>query len=303
MKKILWAVLALAAAAISVPAQIPAPPGGLQLHRVGGKFYAGAYNTWMGRAVSGPSAAGTATLQVTGSGGATPGLFTLQDGYQFQPLSTSASIRVDPGLSAAETVTPTAVSCGLNAPFGPPACAVTATFANAHGPGSLVLSGTFGLQEAINDANAQGGGVVVVDANWANLGGVTATITGATNQPTVSVEDDRGSVVANPVVYVKPASGTGYAQAPNAQVLPVLSASITPTATAASIGVATQTFTFTGLASGDKVAPLALPAPTALCPPVGFRATAANTLSIDFAVLTAAACTPASGSYAVIVVR
>jgi hypothetical protein len=303
MRKLVFTLIAVLAAALLVPAQVPAPAPGLQFHRIGGKFYAGAYYMWVGRVVSGPTGAGTGTIQVTGSGGASPGLFTLQDGYQFQPLSTSASIKIDPGLGAAETVTPTAVSCGLNAPFGPAACAVTATFANAHGPGSLVVSGTFGLQEAINDANAQGGGVVVVDINWANAGGTTATITGATNQSTVGIEDARGSVAANTIWYVKPASGAGYAQAPNPMVLPVLSGSITPTATAAAIGVATQTFTVPGLALGDKVAPLALPAPTALCPPVGFRATAINTLSIDFAVLTAAACTPAIGNYSVIVVR
>lgn len=78
---------------------------------------------------------------------------------------------------------------------------------------------------------------------------------------------------------------------------------ITPTATAAAIGVATQTFTVTGLALGDFVAPLSLPTPTALCPPVGFRATALNTLSIDFAVMTAVACTPAAGTYKILVVR
>lgn len=78
---------------------------------------------------------------------------------------------------------------------------------------------------------------------------------------------------------------------------------ITPVATAAAIGVATQTFTVTGLNSGDQVYLVLLPTPTALCPAVAGRATAANTLSLDFAVLTAAACTPASGTYKFLAVR
>ncbi len=78
---------------------------------------------------------------------------------------------------------------------------------------------------------------------------------------------------------------------------------ITPAATAATIGAATQTFTLTGLSSGDQIAPVSIPAPTALCPLVSARATAANTVSLDFAVMTAAACTPAAGTYKFLVFR
>lgn len=79
--------------------------------------------------------------------------------------------------------------------------------------------------------------------------------------------------------------------------LKVVGVNITPAATAAAIGVSEQTFnTYIGLTAGDQVVVLG-PAPTALCPPVGFRVSAANTLQIDFATLTAAACTPAAGVY------
>ena len=81
------------------------------------------------------------------------------------------------------------------------------------------------------------------------------------------------------------------------------SGAITPTPTAAAIGVATQTFTVTGLTSTDMIALTSGPAPTALCPVVGARATSTNTVSLDFAVLTAVACTPASGTYKFLVVR
>jgi len=80
-------------------------------------------------------------------------------------------------------------------------------------------------------------------------------------------------------------------------------ASITPTATAATIGVATQTFTLTGALAGDTTYLFSAPAPTALCPPVGARATATNVVSLDFYVGTAAACTPAPGVYKFLVVR
>jgi hypothetical protein len=72
---------------------------------------------------------------------------------------------------------------------------------------------------------------------------------------------------------------------------------ITPAATAAAIGTAAQTFTVAGLASGEPVTVVSQPAPTSLCPLVAARVTAANTVSLYFTTLTAAACTPASGTY------
>lgn len=74
---------------------------------------------------------------------------------------------------------------------------------------------------------------------------------------------------------------------------------LTPAATAAAIGVSQQTFTVPGLTTGMDVF-VSGPAPTALCPNTGARVSAANTLQLDFATLTAAACTPASGTYQVI---
>jgi hypothetical protein len=76
-------------------------------------------------------------------------------------------------------------------------------------------------------------------------------------------------------------------------------ASISPTATAAAIGTVEQTFTVLGLVTTMDVFTVG-PAPTALCPLVGSRVSAANTIQLDFAVMTAAACTPAPGVYNVI---
>ena len=85
--------------------------------------------------------------------------------------------------------------------------------------------------------------------------------------------------------------------------LQLYSASITPAATSAAIQTVAQTFTFTGLNSGDQVFLVSQPAATSLCPATSARATAANTLSVYFTVLTAAACTPTSGTYTVGAVR
>lgn len=91
--------------------------------------------------------------------------------------------------------------------------------------------------------------------------------------------------------------GAGVAEA---QVAPgnisLYAALLTPTATTASIQTVEQTFTVNGVAVGDRVT-LSGPAPTSLCPPVAARVSAANTIAIAFTVLTAAACTPASGTY------
>lgn len=80
--------------------------------------------------------------------------------------------------------------------------------------------------------------------------------------------------------------------------LPVFSTgSITPAASSAAIQTAAQTFTLTGAIIGEPIAVISQPAPTSLCPLVAARVTAANTVSLYFTTLTAAACTPASGTY------
>lgn len=72
---------------------------------------------------------------------------------------------------------------------------------------------------------------------------------------------------------------------------------ITPTATSAAVQTTAQTFTVKGLSTGEPVSVVSEPAPTSLCPLTGARVTAADTVSLYFTTLTAAACTPASGTY------
>lgn len=74
------------------------------------------------------------------------------------------------------------------------------------------------------------------------------------------------------------------------------SQSLTPAASSAAIQTAEQTFTVTGVQTGDSVT-MNGPAPTSLCPPTTVRVSAANTIAIGFTTLTAAGCTPAAGTY------
>ena len=93
------------------------------------------------------------------------------------PVTTNTPITVGVGANA-ETVTPSGVTLG-NLSGGVPGLTVTATFANIHGPLEPVTSGTFGLQEAINMAAANGSGEVVVTQAWYNAGGTLAMIQAA----------------------------------------------------------------------------------------------------------------------------
>src|SRR5271166_1341583 len=97
-----------------------------------------------------------------------------------------------------ETQTPSAVTV---LPVGQQSTISFTTVTNAHGNGTILASGTVGLQEALNDCAALGGGAVIVDGRWAQLGGTTAMLTTAAN-PTgtaVFIVDWRG---ANPAWYV-----------------------------------------------------------------------------------------------------
>ena len=92
---------------------------------------------------------------------------------------------------------------------------------------------------------------------------------------------------------------------------------LTPVATAATIGVAVQTFCgnagctqnialpTTALKTSDIIL-VQGPTPTALCPLVGAFmgvVSSTNALELEFVVLTAVACTPAAGPYYVTVFR
>jgi hypothetical protein len=143
----------------------------------------------------GISVAATAALQLDF------GYTVTEDGIQFSPLNTNAPVIFGSGANA-ETLTPSAVSNGTPLIYG--SSTVTAAFANTHGQGDTLSSGTAGLQEAINYVAGIGGGTVVVDAKWAALGGTSAMIAAATVPATVSIQDNRatGGVGASTTVSV-----------------------------------------------------------------------------------------------------
>ena len=153
------------------------------------RFDAVDYSKWQLVIYSSVSA-GTATVQVSlpgatfNTGPQTGCTFTAQsNGRVFSPIAIGVPILIND--FNAETVTPTAVT---NTPTG---CSFTATLSNAHGLGTILSSGTYGLQEAIQDAFAMGGGTVVADPFWAALGGTDAILSAALPYTGVTIEDDR----------------------------------------------------------------------------------------------------------------
>ncbi len=158
---------------------------GLGESRLGGWYFASAYGLWNSKIQIGTQAAGAGSITMFYP------TVTLPDGRTIVPFATTAPILVGAGATA-ETVTPTAVSGCLKNNTAQGVCTITATFTYQHGAGELVQSGTFGLEEAVNDAFLAGGGIVMVDSTWTGAGGVTATITGNKGYTNVTVWDGRG---------------------------------------------------------------------------------------------------------------
>lgn len=201
---------------------------------------------------NGAAGAGTITLAV--------GYITLPDGRTFFPLCAGSTvsgsitcggatpITVNPGGANSETVTPTAVSgCNLfpvNTTY--PSCQVTATFANVHAQGEYVASGSAGLQEAVNDAIASGGGMVLIDALWTKAGGTQAIATAWTSPSgavAVAVEDQRSANIG----YLVPAPGLTLIATPTALTTAGGAAATLKTSTTGGAIATAQTprFTFT----------------------------------------------------------
>jgi hypothetical protein len=128
------------------------------------------------------------------SGGATAGgtysvsvfepFVVLKDKRIIFPFSTTIPITIGQG-AARETVTPSSVSnCSNTVNPAGTRCSITATFANAHGKGDVIVSGDNGIQEAIADARRNGGGNVYFEQDCGNVtmntGGATTTTSGCT---------------------------------------------------------------------------------------------------------------------------
>lgn len=171
--------------------------------KAAGRYVAGAYQGITNSVVGGPYATGTVNIQLAHPWIETP------DGRTIYPYGTSLPVTIF-NASGSETLTPSAVSnCASNSPAP---CTITVTASNAHGQGDYVMSGTGGLYEAAFDANANGGGNVVVDPNS------NATAANVTNAralyANVGIEDEKTAAtgIASPSVLLT-AIGTGTATA------------------------------------------------------------------------------------------
>lgn len=167
---------------------VRAQGGAANLSRAAGVYFSPAYGPgrWGASIVTGNSSTGSQTDVFC------PWFVTLQDGRVIQPFAaanaTFAPITVDIGANS-EVVTPTAtaqVAAPVGAPGAQPCASVTASFSNTHtgagGGGVLnVYSGDLGIQEAINDASLNGGGLVYWEADTGsvtlNTGALTTTTT------------------------------------------------------------------------------------------------------------------------------
>lgn len=150
--------------------------------------------------VTGNSATGAQTVTLSF------GRVTLPDGVSFMPLAVNAPVTVGVGANA-EMVTPSAVSCTTPDIYA--TCQFTATFANTHGLGDLVTSGSLGLQEAVNQAHILGG-LVIIEGRWKAAGGVAATLTTNKAWANVDVIDGRGTTSGSAFSY-KATSGDNSA--------------------------------------------------------------------------------------------
>lgn len=172
--------------------------------RSAGKFFAASYGRYQIHTASNTIAGAGSILvdygipHVDGSVGVSDARFLPN---VFPTVAPFPRLLVDQG-SVQETVTPTGTaSCNSTLPSNlstgnVPICTVSGTFNNAHGANANVTSGSFGLDEAILDAQASGGGTVVLDAAWQALvnganASAPAIIAGAPVFPNVSIEDDR----------------------------------------------------------------------------------------------------------------
>jgi hypothetical protein len=169
MKKFLSAFAVVCLLAIGAHAQSQSI-----LHNVGGRYDARAYQYPGAKIATAPAASGAGSIILT------QGWVTLADGTTLMPWTTATPITVNQGGANAETVTPSAVSgCGLGTQQN--TCTITATFSNVHGAGESVTSGDTGIQEAINDAAAHGGGDVYYEVDCGiitlNTGAATTTTT------------------------------------------------------------------------------------------------------------------------------
>jgi hypothetical protein len=177
--EILFAVLI---SGVSMTAQ--SPPS-IQ-SRVAGRFVAYNYGQWSIPVYGAPNGTGSKTFTVSNA------TAQLTDFRQIMPFNTNAQVYV-----GTELVTISNVGAGcIQGNISAGACVLTATFSNTHQTGEPIRSGTFGLQEALNDAGSVGGGAVTIDQAWVGIGGTSAIKNAATLPSNTAIEDARTGLPA-----------------------------------------------------------------------------------------------------------
>ena len=155
-----------------------------------GSIDAGIANAWSFAFGVNPNCGGPLTLSSanTGTGSQTYQVQLAQsftaDGVPILPLVVNGVLSVGTGASQ-ELVVITAVSAPT--PSVPNTCTFTASFANAHTIGEIVVSGSGGVQEAAHNRSIIGYGLVSLSPTWWQwAGGHSAGITLMTGYKSLS---------------------------------------------------------------------------------------------------------------------
>lgn len=173
--------------------------------REAGQFVAGAHGQWQANVFSTVAAGSSVVIPVTQAA------VSLADGTTFIPWSTSAPVTIGIGANA-ETVTPSAVGSGCAVNANPGACTITiGTLANAHGANEPIRSGSGGVIDAAIQANAAGGGTVLVARPFSGTDANVATARSLFQG--VGVTDTRSGVVHSSQLLHGTCTGTATASA------------------------------------------------------------------------------------------
>ena len=141
--------------------------------------------------LTGSNNSGTYTITVVN------GTTSTTAGQIIAPLNVNAPFFIGTGASFELVPASSISSVSCSTPTVYNTCSVTATFSYAHNTGDAIRSGTYGLQEAINWVQANGGDTVALNGKWSALGGTNATLSAATPYAGVTIEDYRNGSSQN----------------------------------------------------------------------------------------------------------